>query len=416
MCSDRDDRSQSGATGSGLKLGSSAVEMTIDELPGADCRRPRLTNASLASAVLVGLVGALVIFVTPGFLAVVAQMAGLDNDQLGYVAAWDINAMAVSIGVSTFALSRVRWRAAVAVSLILIALGNGLTAAADGFVAIAAARVVAGAGEGIAVGFAFAALGRAANPDRAFAIYLVVGALFSSAFLYLLPTLQQTIAPSWLFVANALLALAVLLSLRHFPEGAADEEDIFAGGGKLDLPLAGGALLGVFLYFFATGAIWTYSERIALASGLASGVIATGLSLGTLAGVLGAALAGVLPRRWGRSWPLLISGAVSIASFLLLRGGVTAPAFIASAIMLLFGWNFAQPLLSGICSEACPRGRVVCAMGSIQTFGTGLGPAAAAATLGTGSFNPTIYASAAILALSLLLTIVATRRAPTTLP
>lgn len=55
---------------------------------------------------------------------------------------------------------------------------------------------------------------------------------------------------------------------------------------------------------------------------------------------------------------------------------------------MMFSRNFAQPLLSGICSEACQRGRVVCAMGSIQTFGTGLGPAAAAATLATGSFTP----------------------------
>ncbi|MBU0554977.1 MAG: MFS transporter [Alphaproteobacteria bacterium] len=378
----------------------------------AGSRGPRLTNAGLVSAVLVGLVGAMVIFVTPGFLALIAQKAGLNNDQLGYIAAWDINAMAVAIGVSTFALSRVRWRHAVALSLVLIALGNGLTAMTDSFAGIAAARVVAGAGEGIAVGFAFAALGRAANPDRAFAIYLVVGALFSSGLLFMLPVLQAAMEPAWLFIANAVLALLVLFSLRHFPDGSADEDDVFAGGGKLDLPLAGGALLGVFLYFFATGAIWSYSERIGIGSGLTPDLIATGLSLGTLAGVLGAALAGMLPRRWGRSWPLLISGGVSVTSFLLLRDNVSAVAFIASTTMLLFGWNFAQPLLSGICSEACARGRVVCAMGSIQTFGTGLGPAAAAATLVTGSFNLAIYGSAIILVASLLITIFATHRTP----
>jgi MFS family permease len=378
----------------------------------AGSHAPRLSRAGLASAVLVGLVGAMVIFVTPGFLALVAQMGGLDNDELGYIAAFDINAMAITVGLSTFVLTRVRWRLAVATSLVLIAFGNVLTALADGFATIAAARVVAGAGEGIAVGFAFAALGRAANPDRAFAIYLVVGALFSSAFLYLLPAIQEAVSPSWLFIANGALALLILLTLRSFPEGSADEDDIFASGAKLDMRLAGGALLGVFLYLFATGAIWSYSERIGMASGLAPEVVASGLSLGTLAGVAGAALAGVLPQRWGRSWPLVASGVVSVASFLLLRGQVAAQAFVVAAVLLLFGWNFAQPLLSGICSEACKRGRIVCAMGSIQTFGTGLGPAAAAATLGTGSFDLAIYASAAILVASLAVTILATLGRP----
>jgi hypothetical protein len=365
----------------------------------------RLTRGGQVSAILVGLVGALVIFITPGFLAVIAQKSGFDNDQLGYLAAWDINAMAVTIGLSTFALAKVRWRLAVGVGLGLIVMGNLLTAAASGFPAMAAARVMSGAGEGIAVGFAFAALGRAPNPDRAFAIYLVVGALLSSAFLYALPVIQAAAPPAALFVINGIVAALVMLSLRAFPDGSKDEPDIFAAGGGIDMRLASGALLGVFLLFFAMGAVWSYSERIGLASKLPTDVIASGLSIGTMAGVLGAGLAGILPRRCGRRWPLVMSGLLGIASFLLFRGGVTPTAFVIASVLMLFSWNFAQPLLSGICAEACSRGRVVCAMGSIQTFGTGLGPAAAAATLGTGSFAVMIYSASAITALSIAVTV-----------
>jgi hypothetical protein len=275
---------------------------------------------------------------------------------------------------------------------------------------MAAARVIAGAGEGVAIGFAFAALGRASNPDRAFAIYLVVGALLSSAFLMALPEIQTTVTPATLFMINAGLTALVMLTLRSFPDGSADEVDIFAPGGKLDLRHASGALLGVFLLFFAIGAVWSYSERIGQASRIPIEVIASGLSIGTMAGVLGAGLAGMLPRRWGRSWPLAISGVLGIASFLMFRGEVTPTAFVVAAVLLLFSWNFAQPLLSGICAEACKRGRVVCAMGSIQTFGTGLGPAAAAATLGTGSFDLMIYSACAVLALSIGVTLVTIAR------
>jgi predicted MFS family arabinose efflux permease len=364
------------------------------------------------SAILVGLIGALVIFITPGFLAIVAQKSGLDDAHLGYIAAWDINSMAVSVGLSTFALSRLSWRWAVATGLALIALGNLATAYAVTFDEIAAARVLAGAGEGIAIGFSFAALGRAANPDRAFAIYLVAGALFSSVFLYALPAIQSAVSPQILFIANAIITVLAALSLLAFPEGRKNEDDVFAQGGRLDLRFAIGALAGVFFYFLAMGAMWSYAERIGSASGLTPTTIAQGLSFGTIAGVLGAALAGMIPQRFGRSVPLALSGIVSVVSFLMLLGHVPPTLFIASIIMLLFGWNFSQPLLSGICSEACAQGRVVCAMGSIQTFGTGLGPAAAAATLSSGSFAIAIWSSSAVLVLSVLIVLLTIRRKP----
>ena len=386
------------------------LNTAIAGLAVAEQGAARLTRGGLISAILVGLVGALVIFITPGFLAVIAQKTGFDNDELGYLAALDINAMAVTVGLSTFALARVPWRIAVALGLALIIVGNLLTAAVISFPAMAAARIVAGAGEGGAIGFAFAALGRASNPDRAFSIYLVVGALLSSAFLYALPAIQVAVTPSALFLIVAALNAFVMLSLFAFPDGSKDEPDIFAGAGKLDMRYASGALLGVFLLFFAMGGMWSYSERIGMASRLSADVIAKGLSIGTIAGVVGAGLAGVLPRRWGRSWPLVVTAITGVASFLMYRGQVVPNNFIVATVLMMFSWNFAQPLLSGICSEACGRGRVVCAMGSIQTFGTGLGPAAAAATLVTGSFSVMIYSAAVVLALSVAVTIFTIRR------
>jgi len=219
--------------------------------------------------------------------------------------------------------------------------------------------------------------------------------------------LQVTFPRLILFVPLALLAG---LCLPFFPEGRATEDEVFTSGGMIDWRLATGALVGVFLYFFATGAMWGYAERIGSASGLNPQAIAQGLSLGTLAGVVGAGLVGLLPKSLGRAWPLAISGVISVTSFLLLRGHVIGASFILAAVMLQFGWNFAQPLLSGICAEADDRGRVVCAMGSIQTFGTGLGPAAAAATLVTGGFAVAIWSSAGILAVSLMVVLFATRR------
>lgn len=374
----------------------------------------RLTKAGMVSAILVGLVGAMVIFITPGFLAVIAQMTGFDNDQLGYLAAWDINAMGVTIGLSTFALARVSWRTAVALGLTLIIAGNVLTVLVTSFEAMAAARVVAGSGAGIAIGFAFAALGRANNPDRAFSIYLVVGYILASAYLFTMPAIMAAIAPETQLLIFAALNALVLLSLRALPDGSKDEVDIFAGGGKIDLPYSTGALVAVFLLFFAVVGVWSYSERIGAASNLSPDVIATGLSIGTMAGVVGAALAGMLPRTLGRAIPITLSGVACVIGFLLYRGQVSEMAFTVATVLTMLSWNFSQPLLSGLCAEACSRGRVVCAMGSIQTFGSGLGPAVAAATLVSGSFDLMIYGACAALVASVTITVttIYTRRQP----
>lgn len=372
-------------------------------------RAPRLDRSGLASAIVIGIVGALVIFITPGFLALIAASARLDDAHLGYVAAWDINAMGVTIGLSTFLLARCNWRVAVGIGLVLVAIGNALTAFVTTYPAISAARVVAGAGEGIAIGFAFAALGRASNPDRAFSLYLVSGAVVSAIVLYALPWLLAHVSPRTMFLGNALATVACGSCLLLFPDGRQEDDPLAATGG-LNWRLAIGALVCVFLYFLATGAMWSYAERIGQASGLSDAAIARGLSLGTLAGVVGAGLAGLLPSRWGRATPLAASGVLSVISFQLLLGTVPATLFAVAIVLLLFAWNFAQPLLSGICCEADPQGRVVCAMGSIQTFGTGMGPAAAGATLVGRGFGLAIWLSCAILVLSLTIVILAARR------
>ena len=364
-----------------------------------------LGAAGLVAAVIIGIIGAWTIFIAPGLLAVVAAQVPLSDQELGYVAAWDINATAVTVGISTFLLPRWDWRFCVATGLALIVTGNLATAASNSFGAIAAARAVAGTGEGIAIGFAFAAFGRTENPDRAFAIYLVSGAITSSIVLLYLPSLQASFGTRTLFAANAGLAVLAAIGLRWFPHGRMAEDDPRTTA-SVNKRLAIFSLVSVFLYFAALSAIWSYAERIGQTSGLGADEIARGLALGTFAGMGGAALAGLTPRRFGRIWPLAASGVVSVLSFRLLDGHVSPMIFVVAMVLTLFAWNYAQPLLSGVCSDADRRGRVVCAMGSIQTFGMGFGPAAAAATLGSGSYSIAIWGSCVVLAISLLVVII----------
>jgi len=360
------------------------------------------SNAFFAAAIAIGIEGALIIWMVPGFMALFAGQAHLTDSQLGYLASWEINAMAVTIGVSTFLLTRFDWRQLVGLGLALICIGNITTAFAHGYMPLLLSRVIAGSGEGIAVGLSFAALGRAENPDRMFAIYLVVGAVISSLLLLVLPDLQNAFGAAAVFEGNAVLCALVAISLRWFADGRLPAGFTSAHGVPIHWRLAIGGLVGAFLYFLAQGETWSYVERIGQVHHVATSQIAWALAAANLSGVAGAALAGVLPRHWGRIWPLLVSGCMSIVSFQMLIVDISALGLIVAAVAMTFAWNFAQPLISGLCSEADPEGRVVVAMGSIQTVGFGFGPALAASILYEQNFSPVIWSASALIAVSLM--------------
>jgi DHA1 family inner membrane transport protein len=359
-----------------------------------------LAPRGIASAMALGIIGALTIWIVPGLIGLFADQAPLDDRHLGYVAAWEINSMAVTIGITALIMRRVNWRMLALLALALMVGGNLCTALTHSFGPIVAVRVLAGAGEGIAVGISFAALGRSRNPNRIFAIYLVAGSVLSAAILAFLPALSAYFGSSLLFVGIALMAAVVALGVPWFPVGGSTDRSPMPGKSSVDIRLAAISLIGVFLYFLAQGAMWSYFELIGHANNIDAVQISRALAVATLAGIGGALLAAALPTRLGRAWPLVMSGVLSTFSFLLLKGHVAAPIFLMAGVLLMFAWQLSQPLLSGLCCEADGEGRIVCAMGCVQTIGVGLGPAVAALLLSNQNFAPVIWMSSAVLVVS----------------
>ncbi len=359
----------------------------------------------LVTAIVLGTVGALTILIVPGFVMLVGAQSGLDDRHLGFVAAWDINSMAATIGLAIFLISRLNWRHLALAGLVLIALGDLLTSLSHGYPAIVAARICAGAGEGLAVGVSFAALGSAANPDRAFGIYLVVCLTVAAAILAVLPSAQQRFGAGSVFVAVGVITLASAALLPWLPARNPRAATWADAPPPVSRALALAGLTGVFLNFIAEGAMWSYFGRIGAASGVAPVTIGAAMGLSSFSGMGGALLAITVINRLGRIVPLAVSGVISVLSFWMLHGHVTATVLITAGVLLNFGWNMAQPLFSGVCAEADAQGRVVVAMGCIQTVGFGLGPAIAALTLRDDNFSPVIWMSIGVLAVSLLVVI-----------
>lgn len=372
-------------------------------MPVADARPGRLDTRGLTAAVVLGTLGALVIMIVPGFVMLVGAQTGLDDQSLGYIASWDINATAFAIGIATVLITRLNWRRLALAGLLLMVLGTVLTAAGHAYTTIVLARICAGIGEGLAVAVSFAALGSAASPDRAFGIYLVVGLTVSAAVLGVLPVLQGKFGAATVFRGIAGLTLLSSVLVIWLPRGSDQQTAASAGSVRVSKHLAATGLIGVFLYFIAQGAVWSYFERIGNASGVEPVVIGEAMAMSSFAGMGGALVAVVLIGWCGRRWLLVASGVISLVSFWMLRGSLSGLQLIIAGVLFNFGWNLAQPLLSGVCSNADSRGRVVVAMGCIQTVGFGIGPALTATVLHDHDFAPSLWISAAVLVASLLI-------------
>lgn len=363
----------------------------------------------LVSASALGIIGALTIFIAPGFLGLVADQGKLGEAGAGYLISVDINATAAAIAVATFLITRFKWSQLTYIATALIAVGSLATAQAHGEGTLMAARLCAGAGEGLAIGVSFAALGRSHNPDRAFGIYLVAGLTVAAAILLVIPVLEPQIGTRPFFIAIGVAAVATGALARWLPAGAPTSSAATPTSSGIHWRLAIGGLLGVFLYFLAQGAVWSYFGEIGAASGVRPALIGQALAISSIAGIGGALLAVLASTRFNRGLPLVVSAGVSIASFVLLLGHVSGAAFVISGILFNAAWNFSMPFLSGMCSAADARGRIVCSMGCIQTVGTGLGPAAAASLLGRNDFSSVLWMSVAVVVVSIAIVLVGLR-------
>lgn len=178
---------------------------------------------------------------------------------------------------------------------------------------------------------------------------------FGAAFLMLLPIAQAQFGSPGIFITLGALTFASAALLVWLPPNNPNATAWKGAPPQVSKVLAFSGLTSVLLYFIAQGAMWGYFGRIGVANGVSPTTIGTAMGVSSVSGVGGALLAIAAQKRLGRILLLAASGAISLASFWLLEGHVTPASLIISGLLLNFGWNLAQPLLSGVCCDADPR-------------------------------------------------------------
>ena len=270
--------------------------------------------------------------------------------------------------------------------LALIVFGQILSAMGEVLTLVVFGRVLVGIGGGMIVTIANAAISTKADPERIFALVIVLSGI---AWAILLPILTK-LSEQWdhVGVFFFLAVLAVVLTpfcislLKH--HGSTTTRSVVT---STHPPLAYLTLLVIALYFCGAGGAWTFAGQIAVQANVDNEIIGFILAAVTLVGLLGGFLASWLSTKKGRIMPIIGGGLVQIASIFMYSTSTTPIEYTATLMIATMGFYFIYPYMLGAAAMFGEQGRWGAAGGGAALFGLALSPSVGGILVDWGGFR-----------------------------
>jgi MFS family permease len=376
-------------------------------------------SAVLAAAYLSG-ISNLVVNVQPIVLGALADGYHLGDGALGQIGAVYIGFSSLSSLTAPLWIRRVNWRwtslLAVVPCVALMALGAATSQTTWLLILFA----LIGAAQGAVAAPVFAALGDNRNPERAFAISIVVQSVIASGMQILLASYVVPRAGAHgMFISLAIAMASAGIAAMWLPargriaEVPSPQHDRIASAIPLRaaLPCAV-ALLALGLFTAGLLGFWYFVERIGTARGMAHGTIGLALGLGSIANVASSGLVAWLGGRTTSRVPIAAGSLILLLAFIVLQFDGDA-AYIACNMMFSFGFGLAQPAYLAVVRKVDATNRLFVAAGGVfGVAGVAIG-LVAGPIIGVGGYKAMILMAAGfVIAGAVLLGVSAKIRAP----
>ncbi|CAN1551184.1 AraJ Arabinose efflux permease [Sphingomonadaceae bacterium] len=347
----------------------------------------------LVAALWADMAAAQTVFIQPAYVDTLARYGGLGPERAGYALSWEMTAFAVTTIAMAFFAHRLPWKPTIWAALLVIASGNVLSMLLADFQQLLIVRTLVGGASGLIVPLAFAAVGRLANPERAFGLMIGILLIYAALFLGIMPWLTSVAGVTGLFGGMLFTCIIAAFGMRWFPDDCRPEE---AGArNKFTWPAKGHrlALAGMLLYFAHLTSFWSFASVVAEDNRVSEGSIALALATSQIAGIVGTAL----PAVWGDRIPLIRALALavlgSVASVAILLVLTDASTFLLAVLLFHFGWNLGHSYLLALFARLDPTSNLIVMATAMQKVGIAAGPAIAAAIYGVKGGNWVMIAS-----------------------
>lgn len=371
--------------------------------------------ARTTALALLGCVTLLPLLILPLMVGGFVDYLGLEENQAGWLASAGFLGAALAALLLAFRMHHLDLVRLAFFSLLLMIIADALSAftGAETRAWLAALRFLSGLGGGLAYGAVMGSFASWKEPDRAYGLFMAMQFAVSAAGLYLLPIWLPFLGIKGLFLGLAALGVLALLCVGQMASLA--ERRLHLSVDKLEWQIifswiALACLLGIGLFETANMGHFTYIERIGLSFDLAATEVGSALAIASLIGVPAAFSVTLIGSRFGYYRPLLFAAVLQMLSLFLLMSDLGSAWYLQAVIMMSIGWAMSLPYFQAILAGLDKGGSVVVAGGFATGAGGFLGPAGAAALVGTMGYPGVISAIGLCLLLSNLMALLVTRR------
>lgn len=285
----------------------------------------------------------------PLMLGALAIGYGMNDRTLGQIGAALVGSVSLMNLTAPFWIRRVNWRTFSLISTCLCAATFFLGSMASTAGQFMAVFLLMGLIQSCVGAPSFATLGDSSNPERSYAVFMVVQSIITAA---VAPPLSSYIIPNFgahgLFIFLAILIATGAISCYWLPPAGREQVHTKPDGkahAKITMRDAAApllALLSLFVFTFGVYGYWFFDERIGAARGHSATDIGIILSAGALASILSAAAAAWMGGRVRNRVPVIIGSVGLILSFMLLHIQGEA-AYAVSNILFAMSYGLAQP-------------------------------------------------------------------------
>lgn len=373
--------------------------------------------ALLAAVVLFAAITPAVLLTAPAIASQLAVQLQLEPARIGDLFAVELGAMSLATLPSLYWLKRVDWRLAGLLAALGFILANLASAQAVDYHTLLGLRGLSAFCGGSLMILCLSCAAGMPNPSRAYGIWVLGQLVLGAIGLALLPRLYQAYGLGAGYLALAALMLLALPLVRAFPAGASA---VARGGSQQPAPTRWKvltAILGLFGFYVALSAVWTFVGAIGARAGLSATLGGEVLAVATLAGIVGAGCASLIGERWRRERQLVVGFALMALAILLLLGDPPLARFALAALLFKFTWTYALPFILASLAELDASGRLMSLSNLVIGAGLALGPAIGGRLIGAdGSFQNLLPAAAALTVLALPLILGSRPRAATATP
>jgi predicted MFS family arabinose efflux permease len=273
-------------------------------------------------------------------------------------------------------------------SRVLVALLGGavvivaciMSALTDSYSVLVVCRIMLGAGGALAGAAGTAAVASSRNPERVYAVVMVV----SYVALAFLPVLLERLAlgPYGLDGGFYGLAIATALLMPLFiwllpPRRSESAQTKSAWTALLQAPnraIAVVVMIALFIYETGQGGIWTYVAELGRHSGVDERLYGDSMTVIRLVALSGAFLAMWIGDRFGSKWPILLGIGFNVAAAVALNYGTNPIHFVILNVIWIGSYYFVAPYLLGLMARLDTLGRWAVAFDAVWWLGDAAGP------------------------------------------